>query len=110
MRETYPDLHAMVKIFNVPVEDCIKSIEPESYDLVFSMAVLLHIHPDSEWIFDEMCRIAKTNVVIIEAQSQRNYKTFQRDYRSEFTRRGLTEVFSETTPMLAGYTTYVFRK
>ena len=46
------------------IEDRIKDME--RCDLVFTMAVLEHIHLDSEWVFSEMARIAKKYLITIE--------------------------------------------
>lgn len=49
MKDTYPNLH---KIANVTISSLEMALpmQPKS-DLVFTMAMLEHIHTDSEWIF-----------------------------------------------------------
>jgi hypothetical protein len=48
------------------VEDVVKSFGDRTFDLVFTMAVLEHIHTTSEWVFEEIVRITNRYVVTIE--------------------------------------------
>jgi 2-polyprenyl-3-methyl-5-hydroxy-6-metoxy-1,4-benzoquinol methylase len=52
----------------------------DSHDIVFSMAVLEHIHEDSSVVFEEMRRIARKLVVTIEDEHERGWRHFPRDY------------------------------
>ena len=108
LRKTYPDLAAMADIRHGAVEDIIKTIPTDSYDVVFTMAVLMHIHPDSDWVFSEMKRIARQRVVVIEAEGLKNYRVFDRNYQSVFEAAGAKQMFNEVTPVLDNYQTRVF--
>jgi len=59
MQKTYPRMASCARVYNSPVENVIKGLKDNYYDLVFTVAVLYHIHTDSEWIFPEMVRITK---------------------------------------------------
>ena len=55
-----------VTLFNSPLEDVIAEVGDDAYDAVFTMAVLMHILPESEWVFAEMVRITKKHLIVIE--------------------------------------------
>jgi SAM-dependent methyltransferase len=92
LRETYPDLASTARLINAPVEDAITELADDSIDLVFTMAVLEHIHPDSEWIFDHIVRVARSTVITIEDERHVSQRHVPRDYREVFTSRGMREV------------------
>ena len=85
LRQTYPQL-ADVPIHVGPAEDVLPGLEP--FDLVFTMAVLMHLHPSSDSVLDEIARLG-SRVLVIEPSGQMQ---FQRDLRKEFTSRGMTLV------------------
>jgi hypothetical protein len=100
LRSTYPDL-ADVRIVNAPVEDVASALPDHGYDVVFTMAVLEHVHTDSEWIFRELARAAARFVLTIEDEKARSERHFPRDYRAVFEPLGLREV--ERRSDLAAY-------
>ena len=55
LQKTYPDIEASLYIGSF--EQLIDSAE--EFDLIFTIAVLMHIHPDSEWIFEKMVKKTK---------------------------------------------------
>ena len=110
MREHFPDLARMATIHNAPVEDVIRDLPSGSFDLVYSMAVLLHIHPDSEWIFDEMACVSSRFLITVEFESNDGYRIYKRNYRDVFEGIGLEQVEEGPIEGLAHYTARVFRK
>ena len=110
MKKTFPNPYNSARLFNSTIEDTIPTLRDKEFDVTFSMAVLLHIHPDSEWILEHMVRVTRSILVVIESEDQSNYKIFPRDYSSIFKSLGVTELFSEPSPgTLTGYTTRVFQ-
>jgi 2-polyprenyl-3-methyl-5-hydroxy-6-metoxy-1,4-benzoquinol methylase len=93
LRATFPEMAADATIYNAPVEEVIRTLPTEGYDVVFTMAVLEHIHPDSEWIFAEMARISRV-VVTIEDEVNTTLRHFPRPYGEIFTALGLEQVES----------------
>jgi SAM-dependent methyltransferase len=92
LRDTYPAMAAVATLVNAPVEEAIREMPDASIDLVFTMAVLEHIHPDSEWIFDEMVRISRSTIVTIEDELGVSRHHVPRDYRVIFETRGMRQV------------------
>ncbi len=110
MKVAFPDLAAAANILNKPVEEAIPELEDGAYDVVFSMAVLLHIHPDSDWVFEHIARVTKSVLVTIEDESTSNTRIFPRKYKEIFEALGLRQVAETTPPMLPNYTARVFTK
>ena len=88
LRKTYPQL-ADADIHVGAAETVLPSLSP--YDLVFTMAVLEHIHPDSVDVFDEIARLGRA-VVAVEPSPNSPHDTSRQhphDLEAEFTHRGL---------------------
>lgn len=99
LRKTYTDL-AAVPITVSPVEDAIKALADDSRDLIFTMAVLEHIHFDSDWIFAEMKRISPL-IMTIEDEGGVSPRHFPRNYQKVFEGLGMTQVdFQKSVPGL----------
>lgn len=116
MRKTYPKMSKTARIETGPVEDIIQKQKPGSFDLVFTMAVLEHIHPDSEFVFGEMARTTKRFIITIEDESSKTWRHFPRNYRRIFENHGMKQVEeirgNEVDRVLpeGGYTVRIFSK
>lgn len=72
------------KITNKFVQDCIKDMDAECY---ISMAVLMHIHPDHDWVFEEIAKAKYLVTIEMEKGTEgyafihpRNYKEIFKDH------------------------------
>lgn len=92
MREKFPDMARDMEIYNDAVENVIRLMPSRKYDVVFTMAVLEHIHDDSSWIFSEMARITNNILFTIEDEVAASWRTFPRDYQHVFERLGMKQV------------------
>lgn len=111
LKRFYPEMARCTTIHNKPVEEIIGSFEENTFDIVFTMAVLQHIHPRSQFIFSDMVRITKKFVITIEAERHISWRHFPRDYKKVFESLGLKEVEEiDTIPELGGYKARIFRK
>lgn len=114
LKKTYPDMAQYATIHNSPVENVIEYFESDVFDLVFTMAVLEHIHPDSEWIFPEMARITKSTLITIEDENDVSWGIFPRNYRKIFETLEMKQAESfrlnEISELGASYTLRVFEK
>lgn len=95
MKIYYPMLDA--KIYKVPIENIIRDFSNDQFDLVFTFAVLMHIHPKSEWIFSEMVRITKDVLIIVEDETGQATKNFPRNYKKIFEDLGMKEIESSNS-------------
>jgi len=66
MSKTYPSLHKTAKIYVSSIEDWITNISECNFDLIYTVAVLEHIHWDSEFIFNIMKKISAKYIITIE--------------------------------------------
>lgn len=99
MRETYPDLASDGRFRFEAIEDVVGEFAEDRFDAVFSVETLQHIHPDDDWVFAEVARIADELVVTaeIEAEAEVTYvkdsvPLYHRDWRATFTGLGLEEI------------------
>ena len=88
MKETFPDVAANAQIHVGPVEEQVKTFADGQFEAVYTMAVLEHIHTDSDWVFDEMARIASRRIIVLEDEKSRTWRHFQRNYREVFEKAG----------------------
>lgn len=113
MKKKYDALaDADIYIGNAP--DVIKKVPNEAYDIVYSMAVLMHIHPDVKKDFwENIVRISNQYVITIENELRSSERNWHRNYEQIFTELGLKSIYSETLgheQLLFGYQVRVFEK
>src|SRR5262249_36171990 len=94
LRKTYPQL-ADVTIHLGPAADLLPKLPDDGYDLVFTMAVLEHIHPGQSAVFAEIVRVGRS-VLAIEPRRDSSHRSFPWDVPKEFTGRGLRLVSSRS--------------
>lgn len=96
LRESYPQL-ADCEVHVGAAGDVLPGYQDDSLDLVYTMAVMEHLHPDeAKPVFDAMVRVA-ANVLAIEPENRLTHRQYPHDVVKEFTARGM-EVVS-ITPM-----------
>jgi SAM-dependent methyltransferase len=93
MRRAFPELQG-VEVRQGALEDVLRQMPSDSVDVVFSMAVMLHIHPSSDEIFAEMARVARHYICVVEAESVTLSYIFARNYRRVFERLGYAQLRS----------------
>ena len=89
MGKHYPDLKIVSMIGKL--EDVLPIIETDAFDVVYTMAVLEHIHPDSEFLFDHLVRIAKRLLVTVEDERGVSWRHFPRDYHAVFNKMNMVK-------------------
>jgi SAM-dependent methyltransferase len=97
LRRQFPDTAAQARIINAPAEEALPQLDDGEFPLVFTMAVLVHIHPDSEQVvFPEIARVTGRTLILLEDEGTTDSsRHFQRNYGDVFTSLGLREVHSE---------------
>ena len=95
LRERHPELSDVV-VHVGAAEDLLARYPDDEFDLVFTMAVIEHIHPDSSVVFDNMARIAR-RILAIEPFGYSSPRHYPHDVRKLFTDRGFRLV--RATPM-----------
>ena len=92
LKENFPEMPQSATIHNSAIEDVIKTFRDSEFDVVYTMAVLEHIHTESEWIFAEMKRIAGKVLITIEDEQGVSWRHFPRNYQQIFESLGLKQV------------------
>lgn len=106
MERTYPDLAAAGQFHATAIEEVIEKFETDHFGAVYSVETLQHLHPDAEWVFDELVRITDGLLVTVENEGDTDhtqppdravtyvddeFPLYYRDWNAVFTERGLTE-------------------
>ena len=92
LAERFPELASTATIHNDLIETVAPTLADGGFDVVFSMAVLEHLHPDSEWVFAELARKSRRLVITIEDEGNRNWRAFPRNYRAVFEQLGFEQM------------------
>jgi hypothetical protein len=107
MKQNFPDMQVIT--YEGSIEDRIKELE--EYDLVFTMAMLEHIHSDSEWVFSEMARKAKRYLITIEGEKKNESELhFPRNYKNIFEGLGLQQVYEKHLSQKEGLNTKFYAR
>jgi SAM-dependent methyltransferase len=69
MRETYPTLATAGTFHCGPIEELIEDFDNGQFDAVYSVETLQHLHPDVEWVFEEVARITDEILVTAEIET-----------------------------------------
>jgi SAM-dependent methyltransferase len=112
MERNDPELAANGTFYLDAIETVVPTFDDDQFDVVFSFETLELLHPDSEWIFEEMTRIADGLLITVENEGEDEYSSvefavedlddfpiYYRKYRPIFTDLGFEEVLSEQQEM-----------
>jgi len=88
--ETTADMVWKPQIFCKAAEEFVADLMPYSVDLIYTMATLLHIHPDSEQLFQSIKNACKTHLMLIEYEGSDALTSSSRIWE-----RNYAEIFSE---------------
>jgi SAM-dependent methyltransferase len=117
LRSVYPELAEHATLVNDSIETALAGLPNDAVNVVFSMAVLIHLHPTSVEVFEHMARVGRY-VCVIELESASNSYVFPRNYRRVFERLGCTELrqatitrrgYPDVSPEYDGYVARLFR-
>lgn len=105
MEESYPELATEGTFHLGTIEETVSDFEDDAFDAVFSVETLQHIHPDNEWVFDELARITSEVLVTVENEGEAGdsddvnyindeFPLYYRDWNRVFAERGFREIDS----------------
>lgn len=110
LSETYPDLADRGTFYIDAIENVLPGFADGQFDAVYSVETLQHIHPESEWVFEDLCRITSDLLLTVENESGRqetddatdpavnyvrdDFPLYYRDWAGVFTDLGLHEIDS----------------
>ena len=96
MRSVFPDLYRNINVEIGSLENKLPLLPTDSSDVIFTMAVLMHVHPKSNSIFSQMVRVARKYIVTVEPEFANYGYVFSRNYRRVFQRLGCAQLTSVT--------------
>lgn len=107
MERTYPDLAAHGTFYLDAIEDVVGEFDTGQFDVIYSVETLQHIHPDAEWLFEDLVRITSDLLLTVENEGEDvrtratepavnyvngEFPLYYRDWNRIFTELGLVEV------------------
>ncbi|MEF8851723.1 MAG: class I SAM-dependent methyltransferase [Haloarculaceae archaeon] len=132
MAAEFPALHAEGQFYRDAIEATLPAFDDGAFDAVFSVETLQHLHPETEWVFDDVIRVTGDTLVTVEnedgapgAEPDRGvpdgtdadadavnfvdgeFPLYYRDWGAVFGDRGLVEILVERGDR---DTTRVFRR
>lgn len=93
MKATFPDMYSNSNILIGDAPGLIKGLNTDEFDLVFCHSVLVNIHPKYNYIFEEMARISKKFILILENEG--SYTAYPRDFKKMFEKQRYKMVVSK---------------
>jgi len=84
----YTALRGKIEVSSI--EDYLRG-DPEQFDMVFTYSCLMHIHPDSNWIFPKMAALAKRFIFTNEVEATSGSFKYPRNYQVIFERLGFVQ-------------------
>ncbi|PSQ46308.1 class I SAM-dependent methyltransferase [Halobacteriales archaeon SW_6_65_15] len=112
MAEHYPRLAETGTFYTGAVEELVPEFADGEFDVVYSVETLQHIHPEDEWVFEELPRI--TDDLLVTAENEGNspergrgdtpvsfvdddFPLYHRNWKEVFTDIGLAQLIREPT-------------
>jgi SAM-dependent methyltransferase len=112
MADHYPRLADSGTFHTGALEDIVPEFEDDAFDVVYSVETLQHIHPDDEWVFEEIARIAGDLLVIAENEGnspergradtdvsyvEDDFPLYHRNWKRVFSELGFAQLIREPT-------------
>jgi len=112
MADHYPRLAETGTFLTGAIEDRLAEFEDDAFDVVYTVETLQHIHPDDEWVFEEVARV--TGDLLIAAENEGNspqrgrggaevsyvddeFPLYHRNWEQVFSELGLAQLICEPT-------------
>ncbi len=78
-----------------PAEELLPRLPDGRFDLVYTMAVLEHVHDDAAQVFAGIARVCRSFLITIEDERRTSWRHFPRNYRRIFELLGLAQLHEE---------------
>jgi len=107
MAEAYPELAADGTFYHDSIEAAVGELDDNQFDVVYSVETLQHLHPDVEWVLEDLTRISGDLLITIENEGEGDrspesdpdvsyvndeFPLYHRDWNRVFTALGCVEV------------------
>ncbi|PSQ01318.1 class I SAM-dependent methyltransferase [Halobacteriales archaeon QS_5_70_17] len=111
MAEHYPRLAETGRFHVGALEDRLSEFDDGAFDVVYSVETLQHVHPDDEWAFGEVARVAGDLIATAENEGnspergrgfdvsyvEDDFPLYHRDWKRVFTDLGFAQLIREPT-------------
>lgn len=94
MRRLHPETAERARLIHAPLEQALPNLADGEFELVYSMAVLEHVHTDSDFIFEHIARVTRRFVLTVEDEFGNGPRHFRRNYERVFTPLGMRQTRS----------------
>ena len=91
-QQFFPDTVGKSKLICSSLEDYLWRDENKRYDVAFTMGVLMHLHPTSDWIYPLFYHTAKKYFITVEDEWNYSNKALPRNYKNIFEDCGFRQV------------------
>lgn len=107
MAKSYPDLADTGTFHTGSIERLVSEFADNTFDVVYSVETLQHVHADDEWVFEEIGRITRDLLVTIENEGTTpntdqtvrfvngEFPLYCRNWNRVFTDLGLSQLLSK---------------
>lgn len=107
MEEVYPDLAVHGTFYFDGIGDIVGDFDDRHFAAIYSVETLQHLHPDAEWIFEELFRITDDLLITVENEGENDhlqptepevnyvnndFPLYYRNWNHVFTELGFVEV------------------
>jgi len=103
-----------VPLYNASAEDLLPKMTGGQFNVVFTMSVLMHIHPASQYLFRDIARVTKDLLITIEDEKTLVWGHFPRNYLRIFETFELYQISETNCSDIKGlnkdYVTRVFNR
>ena len=102
LRRSYSELARSATLINSSLEDAVPKLRDGEFDAVYTMAVLMHIHPQSDWVLEHLARATRSIIITIEDEVFTGGRVFARNYRRIFEGFGFHQVYETNCAHVPG--------
>lgn len=91
----FPEAFNKTDLYTGSLEEVLPTLKNKSIDVILSMAVLEHIHPDSaDEVFENIVRVADKYIITNEYEGHKrtNNRVFERNYKTVFESIGCKQI------------------
>jgi 2-polyprenyl-3-methyl-5-hydroxy-6-metoxy-1,4-benzoquinol methylase len=87
MEKTFPETFSAVNIYCGSADEILSKFNNDQFDIVYTMAVLQHIHPEIiDHVTKEMVRVSDKYIITHEGETHSSWRHFPRSYRYIFSK------------------------
>jgi SAM-dependent methyltransferase len=108
----YPAMAKETYLVSSDIKDYVSAWSDDTYNLIYTSAVLVHLPYEYDFIFAELVRLLKQggHLILKEDEGLSGGRKFQRNYREVFESLGLKQIDSFPFELNKGYTVRIFKK